>query len=258
MRILITNDDGIDSPGLAVLAEVALASGHEVLVAAPNRQYSGFGAGLDCSENDAGLITSPHDVHTQAGVVEGISVHASPAMITYAAGLGAFGTRPDLVLSGINHGANVGAAVVHSGTVGAAMAASMQGIPAMATSSVARSPQHWQTHRGVITTALNWMLDHVHDNRVLNVNIPDIPESELLGIRSAPLAPISLDTLIWTGMLHEPIFEALADLSLMPTPGYDASYLSQGWATLSFLSPPAHIDEGINLPVTTAHQSATT
>src|SRR5699024_5007292 len=188
MRVLITNDDGISSPGLTVLANVAHAAGHEVIIAAPNKQYSGYSAALS-AENadnisgypdgpggaDHGLVTSGGRPPGVSDEVESIAVHASPAAITYAAGLGAFGQRPDLVLSGINLGPNIGPAVVHSGTVGAALSAAAQGIPALAASISAFNPQHWDTAYPVIVESLRWLTTHPQDGRVLNVNLPDVP-----------------------------------------------------------------------------------
>src|SRR6185312_8366341 len=95
MRILVTNDDGIESPGLQALASAARAAGHEVVVYA---------------------------------------VPAAPAYIVILSTLGVFGPSPDLVLSGVNPGANAGRAVLHSGTVGAALTAVARGLHGMAVS----------------------------------------------------------------------------------------------------------------------------
>ena len=100
MRVLITNDDGIDSPGLAVLANVAHAAGHEVVVAAP--------ASLIGQQSDGRLELTHGTPPGLAPGVEAFGVRAAPALIAFAASSGAFGQRPELLLSGINLGANTG------------------------------------------------------------------------------------------------------------------------------------------------------
>ena len=116
MRILVTNDDGFDVPGLAVLASAFAEAGHEVVVVAPLHEASGSGAGIGPLRLMGGRI------HVEAVAppgLEGIRVLAAdvlPAMIVITACLGAFGPPPDLVASGINPGRNVGRAVLHSGS----------------------------------------------------------------------------------------------------------------------------------------------
>lgn len=247
MRILVTNDDGINAKGLAVLASQARASGHEVVVAAPNEEKSGYGAALVCGENENGLVFDHADDFTRRTGIEAWAVDASPAMISYAAGAGLFGPRPDMIISGINRGANVGAAVVHSGTVGAAFSAAMQQIPAVAFSSASRSPEHWDTHEVIVDRALNWAASNLPTSRVLNVNVPDVSLQDLRGIRSGELSRISLDSLFGARSLHAPLFAALADLNLMTDPDSDAVLLSEGWATVSLLMAPSHDRSEANL-----------
>src|SRR5699024_12487158 len=107
--------------------------------------------------------------------IESMAVHASPALIAYAAGAGDLGPRPDILLSGINLGPNVGPAIMHSGTVGAAISAAAQDIPALASSITTRQPEHWETAAAVLARALDWLTGHQQDHWVLNVNVPDIP-----------------------------------------------------------------------------------
>ncbi len=261
MRVLITNDDGIDSPGLTILANVAARAGHEVIVAAPNRQYSGYSSALtaDDTENKAGypegvqenngLLTSPGSPPGVDDGVESIAVHASPALIAYAAGLGAFGARPDLVLSGINYGPNIGPAVVHSGTVGAAMSAAAQGIPALAASISTFRPDKWDTANPVIEQCLAWLTKHPHDGRVLNVNIPDVPLAELRGLKEVDLAtfgttPDTVDDRVkhfLFGHLHQGLHVEFPD-------GTDAHELREGWATVSLLKTFHHEPHEAVLP----------
>lgn len=262
MRVLITNDDGVSSPGLTVLANVAREAGHEVIIAAPNRQYSGYGAALSAEngsnasaypQNPAhhGLRTSPARPPGVARDVESFAVHASPAVIAYAAGLGAFGDRPDLVLAGINLGPNIGPAVVHSATVGAAMSAAAQGIPALAASMSAFEPQHWDTAYPVIRESLQWLTTHPQDGRVLNVNVPDVPLSHLRGIRPAEVATYGTLPDTVDRSVRQILFAHMNDGSEPPVrfpDGTDARELGRGWATLSLLRAPRHDVHEASLP----------
>jgi 5'-nucleotidase len=105
MRALITNDDDVQSHGLNTLTRVAVAAGLDVTVAAPHEERSGSSAALSALEENGRLLVSDHPLEGLGGVSV-LAVHASPAMIVFAAARGAFGDPPDVVLSGINHGPN--------------------------------------------------------------------------------------------------------------------------------------------------------
>src|SRR5690554_8178408 len=124
MHVLVTNDDGIDSPGLTVLAHAALAAGHEVSVVAPHRQYSGASAALTSTEEDGHLVFVDARSPGLDERIPAVAVKAAPGLIGFVASSGAFGFEPDLIMSGVNLGANTGRAVLHSGTVGAALSRS--------------------------------------------------------------------------------------------------------------------------------------
>ncbi|WP_188037631.1 5'/3'-nucleotidase SurE, partial [Actinotalea sp. JY-7885] len=188
MRALVTNDDGIDSPGLAVLAQVAAAAGYEVVVAAPATEYSGASASLFGIERDGRVVVEPRRAPGLADDVESYAVAAAPALITFLAAYEGFGPRPDLVLSGVNRGPNTGNAVIHSGTVGAATSAVTHGIRAMAVSIITAHPEHWATAGVVASHALGWLEAREPRAGVLNLNVPDLPAHRLRGIRVAPLA----------------------------------------------------------------------
>lgn len=188
MHVLVTNDDGIQSRGLSILADAALAAGHEVTVVAPHRQYSGASAALTAQESNGEFVfvdKRPPGLDERA---HAFAVKAAPGLIGFVASFDAFGFTPDLVMSGINLGANTGRAVLHSGTVGAALAAASHGIKAMAVSIASSEPQHWETARLVTDRALEWLTDHAVGDRVLNINVPDIAADRLRGIRPATLA----------------------------------------------------------------------
>lgn len=145
MHILVTNDDGISSPGLSVLAQAALDRGHSVKVAAPAEEYSGASSSLSGEEIDGRIALVPADPPRMPEGVECVGVKAAPALIAFLASYGAFGQRPDMILSGVNLGANTGKATLHSGTVGAVLTGASHGIPGIAVSITSGAPQHWDT-----------------------------------------------------------------------------------------------------------------
>ena len=128
MRILVTNDDGVASEGLHVLARAMRPHG-EVCVVAPDSEYSGAGAAIGPIHLTQPRV-QPVDI---SGIDTAWSVAGPPALCVMFARLGAFGDV-DLVVSGINPGANVGRSVYHSGTVGAALTARHANIPSLAVS----------------------------------------------------------------------------------------------------------------------------
>lgn len=235
MRALVTNDDGIDSAGLAALASVAVTSGLEVIVAAPETVHDGSSASLTALQPSGRLAIRQQPL---AGLTDtrALAVEASPALITIAAAQGAFGARPDVVLSGINRGPNTGHAVLHSGTVGAAFTARTQGLSALAVSSVAVDPRRWDTCYEVAGRALAWLLAHVGSDPItLSVNVPDVPPNQLRGLRAAHLAA--------SGTVQTEIGErndnyvtiAHRTIDTNAGPGTDAALLKDGWATVTAL-----------------------
>jgi len=129
-QILLTNDDGIQSPGLWAAAEALSEIGY-VHVVAPRDQYSGAGRSLPSISD--GIIT-PHQVTVNSKQWTVYSVGGTPAQAVLHAILEIMPSKPDLVVSGINYGENVGVGITASGTVGAAIEAAMQGLPALAIS----------------------------------------------------------------------------------------------------------------------------
>ncbi len=195
MRILVTNDDGVSAPGLAALTRALVrwtkeaggdASGgsHEIVVVAPSSNYSGAGAAVG-SVTDGTAIPYQRAVVEGAESVEAYGLDASPALSVIAGALGAVGPKPDLVLSGINHGVNVGRSVLHSGTVGAALTASQLGISALAVSLRAGAdPDPWDS-AAELAVALVPLLAAAPVRTVLNLNVPHLPLDEIHGLRWA-------------------------------------------------------------------------
>lgn len=202
MRILVTNDDGFDAPGLAVLARAVAEAGHDVYVVAPLREASGAGAGV------GPLHLMGGEIHVEAVAprgLEGITTLAAdalPALIVITACLGAFGPAPDVVVTGINPGRNVGRAVLHSGTVGAALTSVHFGLKGLATSIQAgKVPSAFESADGALTNYESAaalavvLLSHLESapaRTVLNLNVPNLPLSEIRGIRRAHLAETGL------------------------------------------------------------------
>jgi 5'-nucleotidase len=190
VRILVTNDDGIDSLGLHVLARAMRAHG-QVVVAAPDREYSGAGAGL------GPLHLLQPEIHRMIieGIDEAWAVTGPPALCVMFSRLGAFGPRFDLVVSGINPGANVGRAVYASGTVGAALTARAGGTSGVAVSQAVAEggvegqgwdemlvDQRWDTAAAVATVVVGALIaDPPPAAVVVNINVPNC---ELDAIRS--------------------------------------------------------------------------
>ena len=189
MRILVTNDDGIDAPGLAALARHAVEAGHDVFVLAPLQEMSGSGASMGSLALHHPIEVRPRTIPTLNGVPAHAAA-ATPAACAILGCLGAVGPPPDLVLSGINHGFNVGRSALHSGTVGAAITAAAWGAKGLAVSTAwSEGEVHWETAASVALAMSGWFMDD-DDLRALNVNVPNTPRGELRGVRWATLAPV--------------------------------------------------------------------
>lgn len=191
MRILVTNDDGVSAPGIAALARAARDDGHEVFVVAPSREMSGVGTSTGGDLQVAGgAIVEETDVDG----IPAFAVTGPPALCTLLGLRGISGVTPDLVLSGINAGSNMGPAVLHSGTVGAVLTASNMGIPGLAVSLAAPSASrdgHFETAAALVPELIERLLaaDATSRPPILNVNVPNAAASDLVGTRITSLAP---------------------------------------------------------------------
>ena len=166
-RVLLTNDDGVDAPGLAVLEEVAASLAREVWVVAPERDQSGTSHSI-----------SLHDPlrATQQGERRFAVLGTPGDCVVLAVRHLMEGVLPDLVLSGVNRGGNVGVETVFSGTVGAAMTALLLGLPAIALSQLFsyREPVHWETARSLAPGVIRQLMAGGWNPQraCLNVNFP--------------------------------------------------------------------------------------
>lgn len=172
MKILISNDDGYFAPGLAVLADT-LASIAEVTVVAPERDRSGASNSL--------TLDRPLQLRQAANGY--YFVNGTPTDCVHLAVTALLDSPPDLVVSGINHGSNMGDDTIYSGTVAAATEGFLLGIPAFAISLTSKRGAHYQTAAQV---ALDLVQRHQAQAfaapMLLNVNVPDVPYAELQGI----------------------------------------------------------------------------
>lgn len=246
MRVLITNDDGIDSPGLHTLAAVAAETGLDVVVAAPHEERSGSSASLVATRTDGRLLVEEEPIPGLDGV-PAFGVEATPAYITWAGVRGAFGDPPDLVLSGVNKGPNTGHAVLHSGTVGAAFTANAHGLPAMAVSMTAPDPKHWPTAAQVAARTLTWMLQQKGlPPVVINVNVPDVPLEELRGVTSAPLATFGAVQADVDEIGKGFVTLTFSDIDVSTEPQSDAGLQEAGWATITALTGPRETEHPLD------------
>ncbi len=186
LKILITNDDGIEAPGLGALAQAVRPITSELLVAAPLSDYSGASAAVGAVYERASVDFKPVELDGLDGV-PCYGVDASPALTVLLAFVGAFGSPPDAVLSGINHGANIGRAVLHSGTIGAALTAAHFGASAIAVSiRFGPEPIPWKTPAMLARETLK-ALTSWPPGTVLNLNTPNVALSDLVGIARGSL-----------------------------------------------------------------------
>lgn len=175
MNILVTNDDGVLSPGLQVLA-AACRDVAEVTVVAPDREQS--------AQSHALTMTRPlRPVRRPDGSWQVDGTPTDCVLLAIEAPL--VDHRPDFVFSGINHGPNMGEDVLYSGTVSAAMEAVVLGIPGVAFSFAGRRDDLIASYGDLVTGLVRRIvsLDDIPPNTLLNINLPGIPADEVKGVR---------------------------------------------------------------------------
>jgi 5'-nucleotidase len=178
MKILVSNDDGYLATGINVLTE-ALQTIADVVVVAPDRNRSAASNSL--------TVHSP--LRVQKIAENRFSVDGTPSDCVHLALTGFLDYEPDLVVSGINHGANLGDDVIYSGTVAAAMEGRFLGLPAIAVSLAGYGRlKHFDTAARVVVEMVQ-KLEHAAfaTDVTLNVNVPDVPFESLRGVRAARL-----------------------------------------------------------------------
>ncbi|AGY56508.1 5'/3'-nucleotidase SurE [Gloeobacter kilaueensis] len=180
MRILVSNDDGILAQGIRILANTLFEAGHAVTVVCPDRERSATGHALTMHKP---LRAEPFGDLFAPGLAAW-AVNGTPSD-SVKLGLDALlGEKPDLVISGINRGPNLGSDVLYSGTVSAAMEGAIEGLPSIAVSLAGRSHLDFlPAARFVCRLVRALSLRPLAETFLLNVNVPALPESEILGSR---------------------------------------------------------------------------
>jgi 5'-nucleotidase len=265
MRVLVTNDDGIDAPGIRFLARALAGAGQDVVVAAPRHEASGASASLTAVEEEGRILVATHALDGLDGV-EAYGVASSPAFIALIATRGAFGPAPDVVFSGINRGANAGLAVLHSGTVGAAFTAADNGPRALAVSLDVLTPgtgsavtggaaevrpgaaderRHWETAAAIAVDLLP-AVEGLPAGTILNVNVPDLPRDQVKGVRRARLARFGQVQMAVAEVGQGFVRTALEEPDHRLEEGTDLALLADGYATLTVLRAVSQVD--VDLP----------
>ncbi len=175
--ILVTNDDGVHAPGIIALSKAMKNLGElevEVVVVAPDRERSGVGHAL----------TMHRPVYCDE-LREGVySINGTPTDCVVIAVKEILPRQPDLIISGINRGGNLGDDVTYSGTVAAALEGTLLGLPSVAISLVAGSRFHYQDAGKVAVYIARLVLERgVPEDTLLNVNVPNRPFDEIVGVR---------------------------------------------------------------------------
>jgi len=176
MHVLVSNDDGVDAPGIRQLADALRGAGHRVTVVAPDRDRSGASNSLTL---DQPIRAIRRDEHTW-------SVAGTPTDCVHLALSGMLDGDPDLVLSGINNSSNLGDDVIYSGTVAAAMEGRCLGLPAIAVSLA--TSEHKAMHfesaaRAAVEVLARLATDPLPADTILNINVPDLPWNGIGGWR---------------------------------------------------------------------------
>jgi len=188
VRILLSNDDGYQAPGLRLLAD-ALADLADVIVVAPDRNRSG-------ASNSLTLDTPLRVEQVESNIY---FVNGTPTDCVHVAITGLLDNEPDMLISGINHGANLGDDVLYSGTVAAAMEGRFLKLPAVAVSLVLEHGHHFDTAVTIVKRIVRRMKnDPLPGDTILNINIPDRHADAIQGVevtrlgfrhRSEPVVP---------------------------------------------------------------------
>ncbi len=256
MRILITNDDGVFAPGIAALARglfAAFGDLHELVLVAPLTDHSGAGAAV-------GAVYERESIPFESVEIPGLAhvptygIDGSPALAVILACIEGFGPRPDLVVSGINHGINAGRSALHSGTVGATLTGAQFGVRGLAVSIAwGEDPVPWETPVQ-LACGIVPMLADTAPATVLNLNVPAVPPDLLKGLRhgtlgtagmirsvrpersAQPVAGPAIDrtsgaiTLAMRGM--GVTADRIAEQAELE-PDTDAAIIAEGWASLT-------------------------
>lgn len=251
MNILLVNDDGISSPDLALLCRAVKARGHHVTVCAPATQQSAKSHAFTIMEP---LLVRPYAME---GADEAWALVGTPVDCCRVGVMALCDEKPDLVMSGINFGYNIGLATYVSGTVGAAREAAFQGIPAIAVSKDVNTPEETVRFFADYAVRLGEKLVKYPAPKlsVCNMNVPPV---EVKALKKAVMCPISRNVyrdgyegrVSPRGDRYFWLYPEMQDDS--PEPGSDTDMLNQGHITVTFLTvdgcAQADYDDFLELP----------
>jgi 5'-nucleotidase len=241
MRVLVTNDDGVESPGLHALASALVRGDHEVVVVAPSGERSGSGAAIGRLHRAGPIAWTA----VEWPDVPGVTIHSldvPPAAAVYAGCVGAFGPGPDLVVSGVNPGLNYGHLVLHSGTVGAALTAASLGVSGVAVSIAWGEDQRWDTAATIAADTAEWLATQSGAPMVANINVPNLPLDQVKGVRDARLNPFNeeWDARVEAGELLLDYVGHAGD----PEPDTDFALVKAGYCAITLLDGVATVPGG--------------
>jgi len=229
-RVVLTNDDGIESPGLRALAH-PLADTFDLVVAAPATDMSGSGTGIGRIDR-SGVELAEADLDG----IKAYTVAGPPGLAVMAAALGAFGRVPELVVSGINAGVNTGHSIIHSGTVGAALTARTFRSRGLAISLAQSDPWHWETAAAIGAAASRWLIDRQSTPHVLNINVPGVPVEEVEGIHWADLDEFGYFRVANADLPDRRLQFVVSSASSGSDPASDTALCARGYVAVTPLS----------------------
>lgn len=174
MKLLMSNDDGVNAPGLEALHQTLSTQFNDITVVAPDRNCSGASNSL--------TLVNPLRVSQSANGF--LAVNGTPTDCVHVGINQLMQDKPALVITGINNGANMGDDVIYSGTVAAATEGRHLGMPAIAVSLAGKDENHYQTAAAVALKIVKQLAKHpLPADQILNINVPDVPLDELKGIK---------------------------------------------------------------------------
>lgn len=174
MKILLTNDDGIDAPGITILKEYLIKAGHNIYVVAPHKEQSATSHSITLHQ-PMRIFQRDKKTFATSGTPTDCVILASQIVLKNGI---------DLIISGINNGQNMGEDVLYSGTVAAAIEGMFLGYKAIAVSLTSFTDQKYETAAHYITKLVEKRIDKIiSKNEILNINIPNVEINEIKGIK---------------------------------------------------------------------------
>ncbi len=243
MRILVTNDDGILSPGLRILAQM-LSENHEVYVVAPYYEQSAKSRSLNINKE---LLIRKSNIKNLSG--EAYSLEGSPAdCVRVALTCLLKDKNIDFVFSGCNFGYNAGTDITYSGTVAACAEANIHGLPAIAVSTdVVQSRANFTVANTFAIKVFNQFKDFIIDRKlILNVNVPNLSEENIEGIKICEIGNHIYDSYVIKNNGKYDYAITNGRIRVEPKTDTDRDYLKRGFVTVTPLQYSFHKDETIS------------